>query len=80
MDSQKKLTELVEIACMDGTWNWSPYFLGMANGLILALSVITNNEPKFLNAPSVWLKDGEKLWEGHQDREVKGGSRSQLKS
>lgn len=51
------LKDLTKAQCSDGSWNYDPYMHGMANGLILALSVFEGEEPKFLEAPEVWLKD-----------------------
>lgn len=55
---EKKLEDiqsLVELACTDGTWNYDPYFHGMANGMILYLSIMEDKEPEFLSAPDEWL-------------------------
>jgi len=55
------LREIIKIQCADGNWNSDPYMHGMANGLLMALSIVTDKrselEPAFLEAPSVWLKD-----------------------
>lgn len=40
-----------DISIQNGNYNASPYMLGMANGLILALSVLQGVEPNYLNAP-----------------------------
>ena len=51
------LANIVEIQSSDGNWNHDPYLHGMANGLILALAIMTNKEPEYLEAPSEWLRD-----------------------
>jgi hypothetical protein len=51
------LRNLVKVQCSDGNWNYSEYMHGMANGMILALSVIEGTEPKFLEAPKEWLEN-----------------------
>jgi hypothetical protein len=51
----KKLEELVEIQCSHGNWDFDPYMHGMANGMILALSIMKNEEPKYMSAPDTWL-------------------------
>lgn len=51
------LREIIKTQCSDGNWNYDPYMHGMANGLILAESLLTGDDPKYLEAPDVWLKD-----------------------
>lgn len=51
------LQNLIDIQCSDGNWNVNPYMQGMANGLILAKSVITNETPEYVDAPDIWLDD-----------------------
>ena len=53
----KKLQQLTDVACVDGTWNYDPYFHGMANALILALALAKGEDPKYLSTPKKWLKD-----------------------
>lgn len=55
--SIEKLRDVVNIQCSSGNWNYDPYMQGMANGLICALSILTGEEPKYLNAPQTWLRD-----------------------
>lgn len=54
---KSKIEELVKIQCSDGNWDYDPYMHGMANGLICALSILKNEEPKYLEAPFAWIKD-----------------------
>ena len=56
-----ELERLIEIQCTDGTWNYSEYHFGMTNGMIFALSVLTDNSPEYFNAPDMFLNDIEKL-------------------
>lgn len=51
------LKNLVNIQCSSGNWNYDPYMQGMANGMILALSILEQKEPIFLNVPNKWLCD-----------------------
>jgi hypothetical protein len=51
------LDEIVKIQCADGNWNYDPYMMGLANGLIMAQAIIKGTEPTFLSAPKKWLKD-----------------------
>ena len=64
-DKIKDISDLVKLQCSNGNWNYDPYMHGMANGLILALATLTNEEPAYLEKPDKWLgKDAiEKLTE-----------------
>ena len=48
------IRKVKEVQCIDGTWNHDPYMQGMANGLILALSIAENKRPEYLDAPEKW--------------------------
>jgi hypothetical protein len=52
-----QLKEMIAVQCTDGMWNHDPYMLGMANGMIFALSLFEDGWPECLDAPEVWLKD-----------------------
>jgi hypothetical protein len=52
---------MLNIQCSNGNWNANPYMHGYANGLILALSVLEDKEPKFLEAPQQYLNEAEAL-------------------
>jgi hypothetical protein len=54
-----KLEELLKIQLQDGNWNYDPYMHGMANGLILAVAIMKDEEPKFLKASGEWLANRE---------------------
>lgn len=51
------LRDLVQVQSAHGNWNCNPYMMGLANGLILALSLFDGGEPKYLSAPEKWLDD-----------------------
>lgn len=51
------LEDLIKIQCSDGNWNHDEYMHGMANGMILTLSLFKNGDVDFLEAPKVWGKD-----------------------
>ena len=51
------LRNSVNISCSDGTWNYSPYLHGMANGLIFALAIFEGEEPCYLAVPDNWEID-----------------------
>lgn len=50
------LEELIKIQCSNGNWNYDPYMHGMANGMLLAMSLF-KNDCNFLNPPEEWLCD-----------------------
>jgi len=56
-----ELQDLIDIQCNEGNWNHSPYMHGMANGLIVAMSTLTGEDPKFLEPPDIFLCDIEAL-------------------
>lgn len=51
------LEGLLKVQCSDGNWNYDPYMMGLANGMILSHAVVLDLDPQFLSAPEVWLKD-----------------------
>lgn len=51
------LREMKNVQCSDGNWNYDPYMLGLANGIIFSLAMFDNTEPDYLTAPKVWLCD-----------------------
>jgi hypothetical protein len=58
--SEKELYELdniIKIQCSDGNYNYNSYMYGLANGLILARSLITGIELKFMDCPDSWLEE-----------------------
>lgn len=53
-----KLKDLVEIQNSSGNYNYSEYMLGLANGLILAESVISDSAVvEYLDVPEKWLSN-----------------------
>jgi hypothetical protein len=59
IDNIQKATEITEIQCTEGNWDYDSYMFGMANGMILVLATVKGEEPKFLSAPEVWGRDAE---------------------
>lgn len=62
----EKLNEMTKIACADGTWNYDPYFHGMANGMIFAQWIMSGKHEdlcEYLDAPAQWLKDKTRTYE-----------------
>lgn len=62
-----KLRQMKDVACAPGTVDYDPYFQGMANGIIFALSVMEEGDmnPVFMDAPKQWLngsKPSAKRW------------------
>lgn len=56
-DILKEFDEMIAIQTSDGTWNYDPYLHGMANGMIYMRSLISGEDPKYLDAPEEWLRD-----------------------
>ena len=56
-NSIDSLRDVTNIQRSDGNWNYDPYMHGMANGLILALSMFEGGKLKYLEAPEQWVKD-----------------------
>lgn len=46
------LKNLVDAQGQQGTWNTSPYHIGLFNGLEMALSIFEKREPKFRDVPN----------------------------
>lgn len=53
----KNLQDMIKVQCSPGNFDCNPYMHGLANGLLLAMSCFTDEEPKFLAAPVKWLDD-----------------------
>ncbi len=53
----KNLKEIIAVQLHEGIWNLDPYMLGLANGLLLAQSIMMEVEPNFLDAPDAWKAD-----------------------
>lgn len=54
---ESALKNVTDIQCSHGNWNCNSYMMGMANGLILAMSLLTGENPEFKSAPEQWLDD-----------------------
>jgi hypothetical protein len=69
-----KLREVTGTACSDGNWDFSPYMLGMANGLLLGLATMDGGSPEYLCPPETWITDkklhklAEQVAEQHDER------------
>lgn len=50
------LKEMREVQGRDGTWDFSPYMMGMYNGLELATALFENRPPILKEAPTQWLE------------------------
>ena len=51
------LKNVIDIQCSPGNYDHNPYNHGMANGLILAMSIIEGKTPEYIQTPKHWLKD-----------------------
>lgn len=52
-----KLDNVIEIQSSHGNWNYDSYMHGMANGLICARAILTDEDAVYLDAPKEWLCD-----------------------
>jgi hypothetical protein len=52
-----KIDMLIDTVGQDGMWDANPYLHGILNGLIAALSVVTDSEPTFRGPPDEYLED-----------------------
>ncbi len=52
-----------EIQCSSGNFDYSPYMHGMANGIILALSVLNKEDPCFIDKIETYICDKRKQHE-----------------
>jgi len=57
MKAVEQLKDLVKTQSSHGNYDCNPYMWGMANGLILALSLFTEVSPTFLERPARFLDD-----------------------
>lgn len=48
---------LKEIQEQSGTYDYNEYMFGFANGLILALAIMENKYPQFLEKPEKYIGD-----------------------
>lgn len=62
-DYQKRLQDVIDIQLAEGNWNYNSYMHGLANGLILAKTIYTGEDPNFLGEPDEWLEDRPKTTE-----------------
>ena len=46
-----KLKNIKEIQCTKGNYDVDAYMHGLANGLILALAIMEDKDPEFIDAP-----------------------------
>lgn len=56
---EKELNEIIEVMKEDGNWNYSPYMLGLLNGLLLAESIMKRNkkDPEYYTEPEKWYEE-----------------------
>lgn len=55
-DITEGLDDLIKVQCSDGNWDYDEYMRGMANGLILARTLIDGNDPEYLEPPEIYLQ------------------------
>lgn len=55
----KQLQNLIDIQCSEENYNYNEHSLGLTNGLILAMAIFTEEEPKYLDRPDKWIEEIE---------------------
>lgn len=58
-----KLKRITSVALTPGNFDYNEYMCGMANGLILALSVMEDKDPVFIDASAIKPKVQPKVWQ-----------------
>lgn len=53
----EQISKVTAVATSPGNWDYDPYLHGMANGLLLAYSIIEGLSYKPLDPPAEWLSD-----------------------
>jgi len=52
----EELESMVAMQRRSEDWKRGPYYLGFANGLIVALAAIKGQEPAYIHTPTAWLE------------------------
>lgn len=58
-DGVRHIENLINIQKGDGNWNYDPYMLGLANGLILAQACLLDQNPEYIQEPEQYLRNVE---------------------
>jgi len=58
---ERELQRLIDIQLTDGNWNYDQYMRGLANGLLLAMSVVNGKDPKFLEDIELYKIDFKRI-------------------
>ena len=48
--------DMLAVQGQSGNWNYDPYMHGVYNGIEMIIAIFEKREPKFRDAPDVWLK------------------------
>jgi hypothetical protein len=57
MKELQDLDDVIDIQQSNGNWNCNSYMWGLANGLILARSILDGKEPLLMEKPLYFLDD-----------------------
>ena len=63
----RDLKKITAKCCEDGNWNYSEYHFGLANGMILALAIMSGDEPVYMTKPERFLNEREKFQQEQPD-------------
>lgn len=67
------MREMLEVQGTDGTWNYSPYMMGLYNGMEYMLALAEEREPVFRDVPEVFICDIEMTYGAPKFEVIKGG-------
>lgn len=56
-DVSRLLGELIEVQTRPGNYDFSPYMLGLANGLLMTQGLLYHRAPELMTSPAVWGED-----------------------
>ncbi|MFG0161179.1 hypothetical protein ACF0MN_10995 [Legionella pneumophila] len=58
---KQNLSDVIKVQCSKGNYDCNAYMFGLANGLILAQSIVNNERPEYMEQPEQFLDDLPKI-------------------
>lgn len=59
----KELRDCIDIQSQNGNWNYDPYMHGLLNGMLMAESIMAEDDAAFRDAPPEWLHKPKKWYQ-----------------
>ena len=53
----EKMNEMLNVQGQNGNWDYDTYMHGLYNGMEFMLAIAEKRDPKFRDAPKIWLAD-----------------------